>query len=84
MLFLGVYDVLDDLHAADEASLLLLRFVARELASSRVLAIGAYRDVDPRPSSPLTAAATELGREPVTRTLALRGLDRSDVARGSR
>ena len=39
--------VLDDLHAADEPSLLLLRFVARELAASRLLVVGAYRDVDP-------------------------------------
>ena len=39
--------VLDDLHAADEPSLLLLRFVAREIAASRVLIVCAYRDVDP-------------------------------------
>ena len=38
--------MLDDLHAADTPSLLLLQFVARELASSRVLVIGALRDVD--------------------------------------
>ena len=31
--------VLDDLHAADEPSLLLLRFVARELADSRLLVV---------------------------------------------
>ena len=39
--------VLDDLHAADEPSLLLLRFVARELGDSRLVIVGAYRDVDP-------------------------------------
>jgi hypothetical protein len=37
--------VLDDLHWADEPSLLLLRFAARELASSGLLIIGTYRDV---------------------------------------
>ena len=42
--------VLDDLHAADEASLLLLRFLARELGASRLLLLAAYRDVDPRPA----------------------------------
>ncbi len=73
--------VLDDLHAADEPSLLLLQFVARELADSRLLVIGAYRDVDPTLAEPLTAALVEFGREPTTRTIALTGLDESDVER---
>src|SRR5262249_2372176 len=75
--------VLDDLHAADEPSLLLLRFLARELgpASARILLVGPYRDVDPPPSSPLAAAVTELGRERVTRSMALGGLGEDDVAR---
>jgi predicted ATPase len=38
--------VLDDLHWADEPSLLLLRFAARELASSGLLILGTYRDVE--------------------------------------
>ena len=73
--------VLDDLHAADEPSLLLLQFLARELRDSRLLAVGAYRNVDPLPSNQLAAAVTELAREPVTRTLELRGLDVGDVSR---
>jgi tetratricopeptide (TPR) repeat protein len=73
--------VLDDLHAADEPSLLLLRFVARELGESRVMIVGAYRDVDPTIGAPLTTTLTELAREPVTRTLALAGLDAGDVGR---
>jgi DNA-binding SARP family transcriptional activator len=73
--------VLDDLHAADEPSLLLLQFLARELIASRLLVVGAYRDVDPSPTDRLTAALTELAREPVTATVALAGLDESDVAR---
>src|SRR5918992_875433 len=73
--------VLDDLHAADEPSLLLLQFVARELGDSRLLIVGAYRDVDPTLSDPLTTTLTELAREPVTRTLALAGLGEADVAR---
>ena len=66
--------VFDDLHAADEPSLLLLQFVARQLSENRVLVVGAYRDVDPSPSDPLRTALTELAREPVTRNLALAGL----------
>src|SRR5262249_1364903 len=38
--------VLDALHAADEPSLLLLRFAARELASSGLLLLCTYRDVE--------------------------------------
>ena len=71
--------VLDDLHAADEPSLLLLQFVARELGESRLMIICAYRDIDPALADPLTATLTELAREPVTRTLALGGLDEADV-----
>jgi DNA-binding SARP family transcriptional activator len=72
--------VLDDLHAADEPSLLLLRFIARELDDSRLLILGAYRDVDPTPSVPLSGALSELAREPTTRTLNLKGLDEAEVA----
>ncbi len=72
--------VLDDLHAADEPSLLLLQFLARQLDESRLLVVGAYRDVDPAPTGPLTMVLTELIREPVTRTLALGGLRERDIA----
>ena len=36
--------ILDDLHAADASSLLLLRFVARDIRSSRCLVVGLYRE----------------------------------------
>ena len=74
--------VLDDLHAADEPSLLLLQFVARELSDSRILVIGAYRDVDPTPAEPLTTALVEVGEgADGSRTITLTGLDESDVGR---
>src|SRR5918992_1226538 len=73
--------VLDDLHAADEPSLLLLRFVARELGDSRLMIVGAYRDVQPTVTDPLATTLSELAREPVTQTLALGGLGEADVAR---
>ena len=72
--------VLDDLHAADAPSLLLLRFVARELGSTRILMLGAYRDVDPTPAPPLTEMLADVTREPVTRRLSLGGLDEQHVA----
>ncbi len=73
--------VLDDLHAADEPSLLLLQFLARELTDSRLLLVGAYRDVDPTVREPLAATLVELAREPVTARLPLAGLDEPAVAR---
>ena len=72
---------IDDLHAADEPSLLLLRFLARQIGTSRILLIGALRDVGPAPAIPLRNALTELGREPGSVQLQLRGLDTPDVAR---
>ena len=73
--------MLDDLHAADAPSLLLLRFLAGEIAESRLLVVGSYRDVALERDHPLSVALAELGRAPVTRRLHLRGLDRDDVAR---
>src|SRR5215218_886971 len=73
--------VLDDLHAADEPSLLLLRFVTRELGSIGMLIIGAYRDVAPAPEDPLTELLAELSREPIMRRLSLGGLSEPEVAR---
>src|SRR5262249_25608706 len=72
--------VLDDLHAADTPSLLLLQFLARQLAASRILLLAAYRDVDPIPDAALTDALAELAREPSTRRLELRRLSEADVA----
>jgi hypothetical protein len=46
--------VLDDLHWSDKPSLMLLEFVARELASSRVMLIGTYRDMELNRRHPLT------------------------------
>ena len=71
--------VLDDLHAADEPSLLLLRFVARQIADSRLLVVCAFRDVDPTLGQPLTSALAELVREPQTAQIALAGLSEADV-----
>ncbi|HWM14726.1 MAG TPA: BTAD domain-containing putative transcriptional regulator [Gaiellaceae bacterium] len=72
--------VLDDLHAADAPSLLLLEFLTREIGSSRILVLGAYRDVDPTPGGPLTQMLGQVVRESVTRRLSLPGLSDADVA----
>jgi DNA-binding SARP family transcriptional activator len=72
--------LLDDLHAADKPSLLLLQFIVRELGSIRMLVVGAYRDLDPIPGQPLTEMLAEVGREPVTRRVSLNGLSEREVA----
>jgi DNA-binding SARP family transcriptional activator len=71
--------VLDDLHAADTPSLLLLRFLADPLSESRLLVVGAYRDVDPSLRDPLAETLAELRRRPVARTLPLAGLPEAEV-----
>jgi predicted ATPase/DNA-binding SARP family transcriptional activator len=71
--------VLDDLHAADESSLLLLRFLASELPVTRVLVIGTYREVDPVPSGVVSETLADVLRGSAQR-LRLRGLDRAEVA----
>jgi DNA-binding SARP family transcriptional activator len=72
--------VIDDLHAADASSLLLLRFLVRALGSMRVLVVGACRDVDPVPAGPVMTMLAEIVREPVTRRLSLGGLSEREVA----
>ena len=72
--------VLDDLHAADEPSLLLLRFVARELALEKLLIVCALRDVAPKMGDPLAATVAELVRERGVTQIPLRGLSHTDIA----
>ena len=72
--------VVDDLHAADTSSLMLLRFLSSALGGSRVLLVGAYRDVDPTLADPLSATVVEVAREPITRRVALTGLHAPEVA----
>jgi tetratricopeptide (TPR) repeat protein len=69
--------VLDDLHAADDSSILLLQFLARDLRGARLLVVGTYRDVEAAWSPGVGEAVGELVRE--GQLLNLRGLDRADV-----
>jgi len=71
--------VLDDLHWADQPSLLLLQFVARELGGARLLLIGTYRDVELSRQHPLAEALGELTRERLFQRVLLRGLTQEDV-----
>lgn len=70
--------VIDDLHAADRASLLLLAFLARSLAECPVLLLGTYRDVDASASPDLAQPLAELGRH--AHRIRLGGLSAGDIS----
>jgi DNA-binding CsgD family transcriptional regulator len=73
--------VLDNLHWADKSSLLLLEFLARELAHSRTLIVGTYRDIELSRQHPLSETLAELTREDLLQRAVLRGLSRDEVER---
>lgn len=71
--------ILDDLHCSDQPSLLLLQFLAREIADARILIVGAYRpaelQIDASRSEPVSAVSREEG----TLTLELGGFTLPEV-----
>jgi class 3 adenylate cyclase len=73
--------VLDDLHWADEPSLLLLRFAARELGDSGLLLVGTYRDVELGRHHPLARVLGEMSSSEGSGKIVLRGLSTEAVAR---
>ncbi len=70
--------ILDDLHAADEASRLLLRFLARDLRQMRIMVIVTYRETEVRIAPEIADFILDLSREGIS--LSLRGLGEADVA----
>ena len=72
--------ILDDLHWADEPSLLLLSFLARRLAGSGLLVIGTYRDVELGRHHPLARTLAELSGVEGVRRISLGGLEAQGIA----
>jgi DNA-binding SARP family transcriptional activator len=70
---------LDDIHAADTASLLLLRFVATQISDAPIVVVGCYRDI--AVADELGQTLAELGREPTTHHVSLPGLDAEATSR---
>jgi AAA ATPase domain len=68
---------LDDLHAADGPSLLLLQFVSRQLRGARLLVVGTYRDVEAGQHPAVGDSVGQLVRE--GRLISLGGLARQEV-----
>ena len=73
--------VLDDLHWADAATLLLLRHVARSSDETRLLILGTYRETEVDEAHPLAGALAELRRARVLVSLRIGGLGEDDVAK---
>ncbi len=68
--------ILEDLHAADPSSVLLLAFLARQLPVARLVVLGTYREVDAE-RSPIGRPLARLAAE--ANVLALRRLGRAEV-----
>jgi hypothetical protein len=73
--------ILDDLHAADEPSLLLLRFVAMDLADSGVLIVAIYREGELPHADPRVGLIAEMARASAAERLDPGGLTVNEVAR---
>jgi tetratricopeptide (TPR) repeat protein len=70
---------LDDVHAADIPSVLLLRFLAGQLSDMNLVVVATYRDVVLAPENPLTSALQEVAREPAATIVALKGLPEKTI-----
>ena len=72
--------VLDDLHWADDLSLMLLRHLLRADAPIRLLVLATYRDTEPSRTALLADVVTGLARRPDVARLELGPLAEPDVA----
>ncbi|MBU6365513.1 MAG: protein kinase [Gemmatimonadetes bacterium] len=70
----------DDLHWADESSLLLLGHLAAQAPRMRLLLLGTYRDVDLEVQRPFAQALERLTRQRQAQRVVLRRMPRADVA----
>ena len=71
--------VFDDLHVADQPSLLLLQYFARALAEYPILVVGSYRPLEARRQPEVTEILDEIARH--GHRIPLRGLASDDVER---
>ncbi|MDF8266130.1 helix-turn-helix transcriptional regulator [Luteipulveratus flavus] len=76
-----VLHLVEDLHWADRSTLDLLRYLAVNMSTERVLVVGTYRDDAVTPGSALAGWAAEVGRLDITRRIGLDRLDAEETAR---
>ncbi|MCX6020656.1 MAG: DUF2791 family P-loop domain-containing protein, partial [Chloroflexi bacterium] len=75
--------VIEDLHWADRATLDLLAHLSRDLHDTRLLLVGADRDVEVDRTHPLSAVLAELRRTAGFERVLLRGLTPAEVRRAA-
>jgi class 3 adenylate cyclase/pimeloyl-ACP methyl ester carboxylesterase len=71
--------VLDDLHWADNPTLLLLKYIVRSPEQSPLLVLGAYREMELARTHPLSETLADLRRDRAFQRVSLKGLDEGDV-----
>jgi tetratricopeptide (TPR) repeat protein len=71
--------VLEDLHAADRASLLAMEFIGRALRTMRLLVVGTHREAEARLNPGLGELVARIARQ--GSTLVLSSLQREEIAR---
>lgn len=72
--------LVDDLHGADDASLDLLAYLARQTRGHRIFLLATYRDGDISRDHPLSRVMRDMVREGVVDRLTLGRLDRNETA----
>jgi hypothetical protein len=72
--------VLEDLHWADKATLLLLKYLVRYPRQTRLMVLGTYRETEVDVDDPLPAVLAELGRERLLQRRVLAPLDAAAVS----
>jgi tetratricopeptide (TPR) repeat protein/predicted Ser/Thr protein kinase/DNA polymerase III delta prime subunit len=71
--------VLDDLHWADKATLLMLRHIVRSSDHAAVCIVGTYRESELARTHPLSTVLADLRREQTVTRVSLHGLDEQHV-----
>ncbi|HUA33591.1 MAG TPA: AAA family ATPase [Candidatus Binataceae bacterium] len=69
--------IIEDLHDADQPSLELLRFIARETKGARIVIVGSFREAEVRQSPELGKLVGDLIREALT--IPLSGLSQNEI-----
>ena len=73
--------ILEDLHWADQPTLSLLAFMAKEISSARLLLVGTYRDDGLSHFNPLSQTLGMLEAEEAYQKVQLKGFSREEVGR---
>ena len=71
--------ILDDLHWADQSTLDLLQFIARNVAANPILLVGGYRDIELSRRHPLSANLASLARNRAFERIPVRGLELENI-----